>query len=399
MKTQSVLEDIVVMDLTQALAGPYCTMILGDLGADVIKVERPGSGDMARGWGPPFLKSESAYFLSVNRNKRGLTLNLRSRQGVAIMHQLIEKADVFVVNQPRIESLRKMEIDYDTLQSINPRLVYCSITGYGMTGPYAGRGGYDVVAQGESGLMSITGKPEGGPIRYPIPIADITAGIYSAFAIVAAILVRERTGEGQFLDMTLLESQVAWLTNVAGGYFATGKRPPRLGNAHPNIVPYQPFKAKDKYIIVGVGTERLWERFCRFLGIEDTIMVDPRFATNRDRIEHKTELIPLLDEIIGTKEAEFWLSQFTEAKIPCGPINYVDETLNDPQIRARGMIVELEHPLIGTVRSLGNPLRFSATPVTYHLPPPTLGQHNEEILAGLGYTNAEIEKLRGEGVI
>ena len=399
LKMQSVLEDIVVVDLTQALAGPYCTMMLGDLGADVIKVERPGRGDMARGWGPPFFESESAYFLSVNRNKRGLTLNLRSRKGVAIMHRLIEKADVFVVNQPRLESLRKMEMDYDMLQGINPRLVYCSITGYGMTGPYAGRGGYDVVAQGESGLMSITGEPEGGPIRYPVPIADITAGIYSAFAIVAALLARERTGEGQFLDMTLLESQVAWLTNVAGGYFATGKRPPRLGNAHPNIVPYQPFKAKDKYIIVGVGTERLWERFCRFLGIEDTIMVDPRFATNRDRIEHKAELIPLLDEIIGTKEAEFWLSQFTAAEIPCGPIQYVDETLNDPQVQARGMIVELEHPLIGTVRSLGNPLRFSATSVTYRLPPPTLGQHNEEVLAGLGYTEAEIEKLREEGVI
>jgi len=398
-KMRSVLEDIVVIDLTQALAGPYCTMMLGDLGADVIKVEMPGSGDMARGWGPPFLEGESAYFLSVNRNKRGLTLNLRSREGIAIMHRLVEKADAFVVNQPRIESLRKMEMDYDTLQAINPRLIYCSITGYGMTGPYAGRGGYDVVAQGESGLMSITGEPEGVPIRYPIPIADVTAGIYSAFAIVAALLVRERTGEGQFLDMTLLESQVAWLTNVAGGYFATGERPPRLGNAHPNIVPYQPFKAKDKYIIVGVGTERLWERFCRLLGIEDTIMVDPRFATNRDRIEHKAELIPLLDEIIGTKEAEFWLSKFREAEIPCGPINYVDETLNDPQVRARGMIVELEHPLIGTVRSLGNPLRFSATPVTYRLPPPTLGQHNEEILAGLGYTKVEIEKLRGEGVI
>jgi formyl-CoA transferase/CoA:oxalate CoA-transferase len=268
-----------------------------------------------------------------------------------------------------------------------------------MTGPYAGRGGYDVVAQGESGLMSITGEPEGGPIRYPIPISDITAGIYSAFAIVAALLARKQTGEGQFLDMTLLESQVAWLTNVAGGYFATGKRPPRLGNAHPNIVPYQPFKAKDKYIIVGVGTERLWERFCRFLGIEDTIMVDPRFATNRDRIEHKAELIPLLDEIIGTQKAEVWLSQFTAAKIPCGPINYVDETLNDPQVRDRGMIVELEHPLIGTVRSLGNPLRFSATPITYRLPPPTLGQHNEEVLTGLEYTEADIEKLRGEGVI
>ena len=399
MKNLNVLQDIVVIDLTQALAGPYCTMMLGDLGADVIKVERPGSGDMSRGWGPPFLSGASAYFLSINRNKRSLTLNLKSSEGEAIMHRLAERAGVIVVNRPTVESLRRMRIDYDTLHGINPRLVYCSITGYGMTGPYAGRAGYDIVTQGEAGLMSLTGEPEAGPMRYPVPISDITAGIYSAFAIVTALLARERTGEGQFLDMTLLESQVAWLTNIAGGYFATGERPPRMGNAHPNIVPLQPFKAKDKFIIVAVGTEAMWERFCRLLDIEDTIMVDPRFATNRDRIDQRAELIPLLEDIIGTKDAEYWISQLTEANIPCGPINYVDEILNDPQIRARGMIVELKHPQAGIARSLGNPLRLSATPVTYRLPPPTLGQHSWEVLSGLGYTEADVEQLRGEGVV
>ncbi|OQY18834.1 MAG: hypothetical protein B6I34_10235 [Anaerolineaceae bacterium 4572_32.1] len=267
MNHKGVLTGTRVLDLTQALAGPYCTMLLGDLGADVLKVERPGKGDQSRGWGPPYLKGESAYFLSVNRNKRGLTLNLKSPEAQTIMHKLVSGADVFIVNQPRLVSLQKMGIDYDTLRALNPGLVYCSITGYGMTGPYAGRPGYDVVIQGQAGLMSITGETEGGPIRYPIPIADVTTGIYSALAILAALLARERSGEGQFIDSTLLESQVAWLTNVGGSYFATDQRPPRLGNAHPSIVPYQPFKARDKYIIVGVGTERLWERFCRALNI------------------------------------------------------------------------------------------------------------------------------------
>ncbi|MFQ5813687.1 MAG: CaiB/BaiF CoA transferase family protein [Anaerolineae bacterium] len=399
MEVKQALENMVVIDLTQALAGPYCTMMLGDLGADVIKVERPRVGDMARGWGPPFLDGESAYFLSVNRNKRSITINIKSPQGIEIVHKLIKGADVFVTNLHRAETIRECQIDYHTLKSINRRLVYCSITGYGTTGPYSGRGGYDVIAQGESGLMSITGEPQGGPVRYPIPIADITTGIYGAFGIVAALLARERTGEGQFLDMTLLESQVAWLTNVAGGYFATGKRPPRLGNAHPNIVPYQPFKAKDKYIIVGVGTERLWQRFCQCLGLEDTVMNDPRFAKNRDRIEHREELIAILQEIIGRENADKWLELFTQAEIPCGPINYVDEILNDPHLRHRGMIVELEHPLVGTVKSLGNPINLSATSVSYRLPPPTLGQHSDEILTSLGYNESEIEQFEEKGII
>ncbi|HIP97672.1 MAG TPA: CoA transferase [Anaerolineae bacterium] len=396
---QSILDNITVVDLTQALAGPYCTMMLGDLGADVVKIERPPKGDQSRGWGPPFLAGESAYFLSTNRNKRGMTLNLKEPAAREIMHRLIERADVFVTNLPRQSSRRANGVDWETLHALNPRLVYCSITGYGMTGPYAERGGYDVIAQGESGLMSLTGEVDGDPIRYPIPIADVTTGIYSAFAIVAALLAREKTGEGQFLDMALLDSQISWLTNVAGNYFATGERPPRLGNAHPTIVPYQPFRARDKHFIVGVGSERLWKKFCAVLGMADTLADDPRFATNSDRLAHRQELIALLEEIFVREDADVWVERFGTAGIPCGPINFVDEALAHPQALHRGVIVQLEHPLIGVVRSLGNPMHFSHTPTIYRLPPPMLGQHTDRVLRELGYDEQGIRKLRERGAV
>ncbi|NIN64791.1 MAG: CoA transferase [Anaerolineae bacterium] len=395
----SVLEGILVVDLSQALAGPYCTMLLGDLGADVIKVERPKVGDMSRGWGPPFLDGESSYFLCTNRNKRGITLNLTTEKGQEVVQRLLERSDVLVISLHKMESLQRFSLDYETLRRSNPRLIYCSITGYGHTGPMAGRGGYDVVTQGEAGLMSLTGEPEGGPMRYPVPLADLTTGVYSALGILAALLVRERTGNGQALDMSLLDSQASWLSNVAGAYFATGKRPQRLGNVHPNIVPYQPLRARDKHIIVAVGSELLWERFCSLLGLEETIMKDPRFATNKERINHREDLIRLLEEIIRSQEADHWLERFTEADIPCGPINFVDETLTDPQLVARGMIVELEHPLVGVVRSLGNPVHLSQTPVRYRRPPPLLGEHNQEVLSSLGYCEEEIGALEAEGVI
>ena len=394
-----VLEGIRVIDLTQALAGPYCTMMLGDLGADVIKIERPGSGEMSRGWAPPFVGSESAYFLSVNRNKRGLTLDLRKPEGQEIIAHLLDGADVFVTSLHKLDSVRRYGLDWETVQARNPRLIYCSITGYGHTGPYAGRGGYDVVAQGEAGLMSITGEPDGDPVRYPVPIADITTGIYSVVGILGALLVRERTGRGQYLDMSLLESQSAWLSVIAGGYFATGERPRRLGNAHPNIVPYQPFRAADKHIIVAVGSERLWRRFCDLLGIADTIGTDPRFKTNPDRIAHRSELVSQLQTIIEQHESDYWLEHLRAADIPCGPINFVDDTLNDPHLRARGMIVELEHPLVGLVRSVGDPVRLSETPVTYRRHPPLLGEHNVEILRELGYNQTAIDRFVADGVV
>ena len=393
------LAGIRVIDLTQALAGPYCTMMLGDLGADVIKVEPPVRGDMSRGWGPPFIEGESAYFLSVNRNKRGLTVNFKTPEGQHLLHQLAGEADVFIVNIPRMESLQRGRIDPETLQTINPRLIYCAISGYGFTGPKAERGGYDVVTQGEAGLMSLTGEPEGGPIRFPTPMADITAGIYATIGILSSLLARERTGQGQFVDVALLDSQVTWLANLAGSYFATGQRPPRLGNVHPTITPYQPLRARDKHIIVAVGTERLWQRFCALLGIEETIMLDPRFATNAQRNEHRAELIPLLQEILEKENADYWLERFVAEGIPAGPINFPDETLADPQLLARGMIVDLQHPLAGLVRSIGNPLHLSETPVAYRLPPPLLGEHNGEVLSALGYDARQVEGLREQGVI
>lgn len=394
------LEGLRVLDLTEALAGPYCTMLLGDLGADVIKIERPGVGDMSRGWGPPFVGNESAYFLCTNRNKRSLTLNLKQPQAQAILHGLVKQADIFVVNQPSLDSLRKLGADPDTLRGLNPRLIYCAISGYGMTGPYAGQGGYDLVAQAQSGLMALTGEPDQGPVRYPIPISDVTAGLYSVIGILSALLAREQSGIGQFVDVALLDGQVAWLTNIAASYFATGQRPKKLGNAHPNIVPYQPFKARDKYIIIAVGSERQWERFCQALGIADSIGKDARFATNADRLRHRSELVPLLEQILAERDADYWLEQLRAADIPCGPINEVDEILNDPHIHARGMIVELPHPTAGPVRSLGNPVHLDGTPVGYRLPPPTLGQHTEQVLTELlGYSADDITTLREQQII
>ncbi|MBK7200587.1 MAG: CoA transferase [Anaerolineae bacterium] len=383
--------------MTEALAGPLCAMMLGDLGADVLKIERPGSGDMSRGWAPPYVGTESAYFLSTNRNKRSMTLNLKHPAAQAVLHQLVRTADVFVVNQPSLESLRKLAADPDTLWAINPRLVYCAVSGFGLTGPEAGQGGYDVVAQARSGLMALTGEPGSGPMRYPIPLSDATCGVYSVIGILSALRVREQTGRGQLVDMALLDGQVSWLTHVAGAYFATGQRPSKIGNTHATIVPYQSFRARDKHMVVAVGSERLWQRFCQTLAIEQTVGQDPRFRTNSDRLQHRADLIPLLAEVFATQDASFWLERLRAADIPCGPINEVDEALNDPQVVARGMIVEQEHPVVGPVRSVGNPVHLSETPVSYRLPPPSLGQHTVEVLRSLGYADEQIEQLRAEG--
>lgn len=393
-----VLQNIRVIDLTQALAGPYCTMLLGDLGADVIKVEAPRQGDQSRGWGPPFIEGESAYFLSTNRNKRSLTLNIKAPAGREILHKLAAKADVFICNIPKQASRQRAGIDVETLQALNPGLIYCLISGYGADGPYAERPGYDLIAQGEAGLMSVTGEPDGEPMRYPIPIADITTGMYAAIGILAALLNRQRTGQGQFLDMTLFESQSAWLTILASSLMNGAKEPERLGNVHPSIVPYQVFKTSDKYIVLAVGTEKLWASFCSALGLEQ-LRADPRFATNADRLRHRAELIPLLDELFVTRPAGYWLEKLKDTDIPNGPINTIADTLAHPQHRARDFIVELQHPLAGLVRSMGNPIRLSATPASYRLAPPTLGQHTGEILAELGYDPAAIASLREQQTV
>lgn len=395
-----VLDGLRVIDSTQALAGPYCGMILGDLGADVIKVERPMVGDAARGYGPPFLDGESIYFISANRNKRGITLDYGSEAGRRIMHQLLASADVFMINIPKEEVLRRYGLEYDLAKEINPRLIYCLITGYGANGPYAGKPGFDLIAQGESGVMSVTGEPEGAPQRYPVPIADLSTGVFAAMGILAAIIARERTGKGQFIDASLLDSQVSWLSILAAIYLNTGQGPNRLGNLHPTIVPYQPFQARDKHLMVTVGTEDQWRRLCRVLGLEETIMEDERFANNAGRSVNRVELISLLADIFVKQDAAYWVERLEAEGIPCGPINSVEDALGHPQILARNMIISQEHEgLKQAVKVLASPLHLSDTPVEYRRASPTLGQHNEEVLASLGYSLVEIDQFRNEGVI
>ncbi len=385
MNSNSPLRHLHVVEMTEALAGPYCSMLLGDLGADVIKVERPGQGDQSRGWGPPFLQGESAYYLSVNRNKRSLQLDIKDPREQELLLEILSTADVFVTNIPRMASLERAGIDPDSVRRRNPRLVYAAISGYGHTGPKAGRGGYDLIAQGEAGLMAITGDASSAPIRFPTPMADITAGIYTVIGILAALYARDEpisgTGRGQFVDVSLVDAQTTWLANLAGSYFATGERPRPLGNIHPTITPYQPLRARDKMLIVAVGTERLWRRFCEILEFERTIMTDPRFATNADRNTNREHLIPLIEVKMATADAAEWVERLVDSGIPAGPINLPDDTLTDEQILARGMVVELEHPLIGLVKSLGNPIHLSETGPSYRRYPPSLGEHNDEIRA------------------
>jgi crotonobetainyl-CoA:carnitine CoA-transferase CaiB-like acyl-CoA transferase len=378
---QTILDGIRVVELTEALAGPYCAMLLGDFGADVIKVERPGTGDQSRGWGPPFVGGESAYFLAANRNKRSIALNYDDPHDADTLQRLIASADVFLSNQPSLASLRRRGLDPETLRAKYPRLIHCSITGYGFTGPKAGRPGYDILAQAESGLMSFTGEPEGGPMRYPIAIADMTCGMYSAMGILGALFAREKTGHGQFLDMALFDSQLTWLSNVGSSYLNANTEPRRWGNAHPSIVPYQVFRAKDRtYFVVAIGTERLWKKFMEVLQSEGTIGADARFVSNPLRIEHRSELVAILQERFDLESRAAWLEKFANASIPAAPINAVPEALRDAQALARALIVQIEHPALGEVRGIANPVRFSDAPVTYRLPPPMLGEHTEEIL-------------------
>ncbi len=393
---KSILDSIRVVELTEALAGPYCAMLLGDFGADVIKVERPGIGDQSRGWGPPFVGSESAYFLAANRNKRSVTINYDHPRGAEALQKLLASADVFITNQPSLASLKKRGIDYESLRAKHPRLIYCSITGYGFTGPKAGLPGYDILAQAETGVMSFTGEPGGGPMRYPIAIADMTCGMYAAMGILAALFSREKTGRGQFLDMALFDSQLTWLANVGSSYLNADASPERWGNAHPNIVPYEVFRGSDeRYFVVGAGTEALWKRFVQVLEIQDDIGRDERFQTNALRIANREILIPLLQNLFRKSPAQAWLGKLAEADIPAAPINTVSEAVNDAQTRARGLIVQMEHPSMGAAKSIANPIRLSETPVSYRLPPPLLGEHTSEILESLGYTAEQVKSMAG----
>jgi len=383
--------------MTEALAGPYCAMLLGDFGADVIKVERPAVGDQSRGWGPPFVGSESAYYLAANRNKRSITLNYDHPRGAEALQKLLASADVFIINQPSLASLQRRGIDPDSLCAKHPRLIYCSITGYGVAGPKAGMPGYDILAQAEAGVMSFTGEPGGGPMRYPIAIADMTCGMYAAMGILAALLAREKTGRGQLIDMALFDSQLTWLANAGSSYLNANVSPTRWGNAHPNIMPYEAYRGSDaRYFVVGVGTEPLWKRFVQVMHIQDDIGSDERFTTNALRIRNRETLVPMLQNIIQQMPAATWLEKFAQADIPAAPINTVPEALENLQTRGRGLIVQLEHPAIGTAKSIANPIRFSNTPVSYRLPPPLLGEHTGAILQGLGYSYEAVRAMASE---
>ncbi|HZR56670.1 MAG TPA: CaiB/BaiF CoA-transferase family protein [Terriglobales bacterium] len=396
----SLLDSIRVVELTEALAGPYCAMLLGDLGADVIKVERRQVGDQSRGWGPPFVGDQSAYFLASNRNKRSLTLDFDQPRGQEILRRLLASADVFLINNPSLESLRRRGLDPETLCAQYPRLICCCISGYGLVSPKAGLPGYDIIAQAEAGLMSFTGEPDGEPMRYPVAIADMTCGIYSALGITAALYGREKSGRGQYLDMALFDSQLTWLINIGSNFLNAQQLPERWGNAHPSIVPYQVFRGSDKrYFVVGVGTEPLWKRFTQLLGVEESLGRDPRFVSNQLRIANRNNLIPIVQAIFETATSCEWVKRLAAAEIPAAAIQTVPEALSDVQTIARGLIVELEHPILGAMRSIANPIRLSSTPVSYRLPPPFLGEHTTEVLTALAYSLDEIEKARIEFAI
>jgi len=394
------LDGIRVVELTEALAGPYCAMLLGDFGADVIKVERPGTGDQTRGWGPPFVGSESAYYLGTNRNKRSITINYDEPLGQEILQRLVATADVFLCNQPVMQSLTRRGIDPTSLRAKHPRLIYCSISGYGFSGPKAEQRGYDILAQAEAGIMSFTGEPGSGPMRFPIAIADMTTGMYAAMGVLTALFARERTGQGDFLELALFDSQLTWLANVGSSYLNAGVSPERWGNAHPSIVPYQLFRGSDEsYFVVAIGTEPQWHRLLSVLGAEEELGQDARFADNAARIRNRNELIPRLQQRFEGHATTDWLDKLRAADVPAAAIQSVSEALNDPQTLARGLIVEIEHPTLGIARSIANPIRLGAQPVVYRLPPPLLGEHTTAILRELKYTESEVERALGSACL
>jgi len=403
------LSHLRVLDLSRVLAGPWSGQILADLGAEVIKVERPGSGDDTRAWGPPFLKdvngentSEAAYYLSANRNKRSVTIDFTQAEGQKLVRELAAKSDVVIENF-KVGGLAAYGLDYESLRQINPNLIYCSITGFGQTGPYAKRAGYDFMIQGLGGLMSLTGRPEGdegaGPVKVGVALTDILTGLYSTVAILAALAHRDQHGGGQHIDMALLDVQVACLANQAMNYLTTGTPPRRLGNAHPNIVPYQDFPTADGDFILTVGNDGQFRKFAEVAG-QPQWADDPRFATNKLRVANRAELIPLIRQATVFKTTAEWVSQLEQAGVPCGPINDLAQMFADPQVQARGLAIEIPHSLGGSVPQVASPIRLSETPVEYRNAPPLLGEHTEQVLSGvLGLEVETIKRLREAGVL
>ncbi len=407
--TTRALGHLRVLDLTRVLAGPWCTQLLADLGADVIKIERPGSGDDTRGWGPPYLKdaqgrdtTEAAYYLAANRGKRSVTIDISKPEGQRLVRELARKSDILVENY-RVGQLAKYGLDYASLAAANPKLIYCSITGFGQTGPYRERAGYDFIIQGMGGFMSITGErddlPGGGPQKAGVAVSDLMTGMYSAVAILAALAHREVTGEGQHLDLALFDVMVAMLANMNMNHLVSGKAPGRAGNAHQNIVPYQVFAAADGHVIIAVGNDSQYAKFCEIAGRPE-LATDARFAKNADRVRNRAVLVPLLEEIVRARPVAFWTEQLEAAGVPCGPINSIAQALADPQIVARGLRIDLPHPLAGHVPLVGNPIKMSATPPAYDRPPPLLGEHTEEVLRQLlGCSEHDLLALRQAGAI
>jgi len=405
-KNTGPLKGLRILDLTRILAGPTATQLLGDLGADVIKIERPGAGDDTRGWGPPYHQdaegkdtSESAYYLAVNRNKSSVAIDIEKPEGQALVKRLLGDCDVLVENF-KVGGLKKYGLSYEQLKEAFPRLVYCSITGFGQTGPYAPRAGYDYLVQGMGGIMSVTGEADGQPLKVGVAIADIMTGMHASVAILAALRHRDATGEGQQVDLGLLDSTVSWLANQGMNYLVSGKAPGRLGNAHPNIVPYQVFATLDGHIILAVGNDSQFQKFCAFAGLAD-LAADPRFATNRDRVAARDILVPLLAGHIAAETTAHWIEGLEAVGVPCSPINTIDQVFADPHVQAREMVVEMTHPLTGLpVRMIGNPQKYSRTPVSYRKAPPTCGEDTVEVLSQvLELPLEEIERLRASGVI